>query len=415
MTVIPLRADWPGLPAIHDETVHYPHGLVSEAHELRQQLRYLNSSDAGSLPTIKFTTADFATPAAKEKTYGHGYTAEALRRMHQDALGHAIPVYQAIAFNLGSAATRLDATADEYRRVGRTIEADLRRFAELLGQGPHDYGEVREWQPSSETERWVPTADTPGENTIPDIRPTDHVRSGGSWRAYGTLSIMATALPPESAQLYHPVELAAGLRRIQKAHAWNLHYDVSKAWRDVADALDALCEKIHSIATELSGFWSGPAAGRAQLAFRNIDGTARSLEVFARSMSVSSRESGAALEQVVAPIRIGRSAILHQMGRDAVVQDAFDRLTGRYREILLQPMRALSYDLPFGGILPIVDERPMRIPHPVRTTPPPPVTADLGSVVPPVIGGSPPITGDAVWSPGRPWPDPGTWPPPVIG
>jgi hypothetical protein len=219
---------------------------------------------------------------------------------------------------------------------------------------------------------------------------------------------MTTALPPESAQSYHPVELADGIRRIQKVHAWDLHHRVSKAWRDVADALDMLCGKIHAIAAELSDFWSGLAAGRAQLAFRNIDGTTRSLEVFARSMSVSSRDSGSALEEVVAPIRLGRSVI--RSGRDAVVQDAFDRLTARYRELLLQPLRAFSYDLPFGGLRSAVGPPP-----PMPTVRPPSRTVAVDSIAPPVIGGSLPIIGDAVWSPDLPWSDPAGWTPPVIG
>lgn len=410
MTAIPLRAEWPGLPARRDETAHYPTGMVSMAYELRQQVHHLGSADAGGLPTLRVTTDRLSTRAFKEGAYGHGYTAEAVWRMHRDAWDHLMPVYEAIALNLDAAAKRLEIAAERYRRIGRELEADLRRFAEYQERGDHE--EVRQWQPSTSAERWTPTTETHAETTVPDLRPADHILPRTSPRMSGSLSIATVSLPRERAEFYHPLELAGSMRRIQKARAWSLHYHIGKAWRDVADALDMLCARIYSVSDELSGYWHGPAAGRAQLAFRNIDGTARGLEVFARSMSASSRETGTAIEQVVAPIRLGRSG--SQSRRDTAAQDGFDQLTGRYREILLQPMRELAYDLPFGGLILPVDERtPLRVDVPTMPLDPQPVTVD--SVVPPVIGVSSPFTGDLVWSPDPLWLDPQDWAPSVIG
>lgn len=421
MTIITSRAEWPGLPAVHDRTVHYPRVLVAMADEFRRQAHHFDADGPGGLRTITAVTAYFAEPVSK--TYGPGYTAEALRDMHRDASGHAISVYEAILANLDAAATRLDAVAEQYRHIGREIEARFRGIVQHTHHGPYGYGEVREWQPSAATERWTPTPRAPAETTIPDVRRTGRILPDATSRMSGGLSVVTAALPPETARMHHPVELADGMRRIQKAHAWELHHRVGKAWRDVADALDLLCAKIHAIAGELSGSWSGPAAGRAQFAFRDIHGTARSLEIFARSMSVHSRESGSALEEVVAPVRLGRP--MTRSGRETAVEDAFDRLIARYRELLLQPMQALSYDLPFGALrhaanparrVPIrsAGQPPSRHEAPPAAQPPRQM-AVVDSVAPPVIGGSLPTIHDAVWSADLSWVDPGGWTPPVIG
>ncbi|GAB3986651.1 hypothetical protein GCM10029978_102730 [Actinoallomurus acanthiterrae] len=394
MVNVPYRPDWPGLGGRGEATWDYDR-LIAGSVGLAGLVAHLRSSAPGALASVHAASSAFDHPAVRNRAFGEWYMASALWIAYRQSLEHTFAIYAALAGNLATAARRLEENAANYRRHERVIEAAIAEISRHLapGRGGH---EMREWQKVTSTERWVPRSGDPAERTIPDISlpgsgvilPSRHMR--------GILASSVT-LPGSEPPFLHVEEIAERLRVLQRTPAWAEHYSLGMMWLGMADHLDSLGSEIYRVAVELSTTWHGTAASAAQTALWRIEGTARGLGGFARSLSTTAEESGKAIEEIVAPIQLKGLLKLFPSGRADAVTDAFDRLNERYRQVDHRRPRTLAYDLPFGGLParllggsavgapPVSPHRPT--PDAPRSTSP--TFADVRtSPITPVIGGS---------------------------